>query len=127
MVPVVRTPVEGYTGSVVGVTFVDGEGETTNDSALEYFQRQGYEVVYDAPLFPEGVPAKAWKVDELKAYAAAHEVDLGEAKTKDEILAALTPAVTDPPMPVGDDGIPVLTDPANPAAPVSLEKATATE
>lgn len=67
--------------------------------------------------FPAGKPGKAWKVDELKAYAAAHEVDLGEAKTKDEILAALTPAVTDPPIPVGDDGVLVPADPADPTDP----------
>lgn len=70
-----------------------------------------------APPFPEGAPAKAWKVDELRAFAAAHEVDLGEAKTKDEILAALVPATPVTPVP----------DPATPAEPVSLEKATAAE
>ncbi len=69
-----------------------------------------------APPFPEGAPAKAWKVDELRAFAVAHEVDLGDAKTKDEILALFpaTPVTSVP-------------DPVNPTAPVSLEKATAAE
>lgn len=40
----VRTPVAGYTGDVVGVTFTDGVGETTDPAALAYFARQGYQV-----------------------------------------------------------------------------------
>ena len=63
-----------------------------------------------APPFPEGAPAKAWKVDELRAFAVAHEVDLGDAKTKDEILA-LFPAAPVTPVP----------DPAD-AAPDPLDK-----
>lgn len=35
-------------------------------------------------------PDKTWKVDELKAYAAEHEIDLGEATKKDEIIAAIS-------------------------------------
>lgn len=89
----VTTPVKGFTGTVVGVTFVEGVGETDNPAALGYFARRGYTIeAEEAPPFPDGKPAKAWKVDELKAYAARHGVDLGEAKSKDEILAVLTPA-----------------------------------
>ena len=35
-------------------------------------------------------PDKSWKVDELKAYAAEHSIDLGEATKKDDIIAVLT-------------------------------------
>ena len=39
----VRTPVEGYAGYVVGVTFVNGGAEVPDDHpALAYFRRQGY-------------------------------------------------------------------------------------
>lgn len=38
---------------------------------------------------PEGEPTPKWKVDQLKAYAESHGVDLGEAKTKPDILAVL--------------------------------------
>jgi hypothetical protein len=40
----VTAPVEGFTGTVVGVEFVDGHGETENPAALQYFARHGYTV-----------------------------------------------------------------------------------
>jgi hypothetical protein len=43
----------------------------------------------DAVQVPDGEPNTAWKIDQLKAYAVEHDVDLGEAKKKDEILSAL--------------------------------------
>ncbi|MCH5645158.1 hypothetical protein [Gordonia sp. ABSL49_1] len=38
---------------------------------------------------PEGDPNESWKVDELKAYAAEHTIDLGDATKKADILAAI--------------------------------------
>lgn len=46
----------------------------------------------EAPEIPEGDPAEAWTVKQLQAYADREEIDLGNAKTKTEILAALNPA-----------------------------------
>lgn len=43
----------------------------------------------DTVEIPEGEPTQAWKIGQLKAYAAKNDVDLGEAKKKDEILSAL--------------------------------------
>lgn len=40
----VHTPVEGFTGRVVGVDFVDGVADTDDDSALNYFRSAGYTV-----------------------------------------------------------------------------------
>ncbi len=34
-------------------------------------------------------PDKSWKVAELKAHAEEHDIDLGEATKKDDILAVL--------------------------------------
>jgi hypothetical protein len=48
----------------------------------------------DAVEIPDGEPTAAWKIDQLKAYAVKHDVDLGEAKKKDEILGALGAAVS---------------------------------
>lgn len=42
--------------------------------------------------FPEGDPSEVWKGDELKAYAEARGFDLGAAKTKAEMVAAITDA-----------------------------------
>ena len=50
MSPVVYTPVEGFTGTVVGVHFRDGAGETDDTAALGYFQSAGYRIDRDAPV-----------------------------------------------------------------------------
>lgn len=53
------------------------------------------------------VPDKSWKVAALKAYAEEHEIDLGAATKKDDILAVIAAAdVTDEPEgdePVSDE------------------------
>ena len=38
----IQTPVAGFTGEVVGVSFVDGFGETEDENAIAYFIRQGF-------------------------------------------------------------------------------------
>ena len=55
------------------------------------------------PARPAGeAPTEDWTVKELREYAKLHEVTLGEAKAKDQILAVLaenghgTPAETEP-------------------------------
>lgn len=40
----VTAPVEDFTGTVVGVQFVDGKGSTDSAPALAYFTRQGYAI-----------------------------------------------------------------------------------
>jgi hypothetical protein len=99
----VKTPVEGFTGEVAGVVFADGVGETDNPNALNYFRRHGYDVatpVHQTPApasapkpgFPDGAPTAAWTGNELKAYAAEHGIDLGKARTKQEMAAAIEAA-----------------------------------
>lgn len=41
---IVTAPVADYRGSVAGVEFVAGQGETDNENALSYFRRHGYKV-----------------------------------------------------------------------------------
>lgn len=45
----IQTPVEGFTGLVAGVSFVDGAGESSDSSALSYFERHGYTISHDLP------------------------------------------------------------------------------
>jgi hypothetical protein len=119
----ITTPVKGFNGIVAGVTFADGKGETHSVAAIAYFNRKGYTVesgkpVEKASVLPDGAPTDKWTKAELKAYAVAHDIDLGDAKKNEEILAKLTPAeVTDSdgkPIASGLDGAPVLTDPDSP-------------
>jgi len=44
--------------------------------------------------FPDGDPSGEWTAKQLKAWAKAHDVDLGGATRKDDILAALTETAT---------------------------------
>ncbi|MDR6868456.1 hypothetical protein J2Y69_003072 [Microbacterium resistens] len=59
MTPVIHTPVAGFTGTVAGVNFADGVGETDDTAALLYFSGAGYDVhdeepPADIPVTPEG-------------------------------------------------------------------------
>ncbi|MGX6513262.1 hypothetical protein [Rhodococcus sp. SJ-2] len=56
----VTTPVDGFTGTVAGVAFVDGKGDTDDDNALAYFRRHGYDVAEK----PKRAPRKAKADDE---------------------------------------------------------------
>lgn len=44
MAAVVETPEPGFTGTVSGVQFTDGRGETNDPGALAYFRRKGYRI-----------------------------------------------------------------------------------
>lgn len=87
----IHTLVEGFTGISAGVQFTDGVGETDDVAALAYFRTAGYEVVEAKAKvdIPDGEPSDSWTVAQLKAYAAEHDVDLGDAKNKPDILAVL--------------------------------------
>lgn len=88
----ITTPVEGFNGTVVGVTFVDGAGETDNPVALAYFTRQGYTVEADeAPAGSEGDPTDKWTADQLKDYAKTHDITV--SGNKGEVLKAITDAL----------------------------------
>lgn len=50
----------------------------------------------DVAAFPDGMPDESWKVDQLRAFARAHDVDLKGATKKADILAALAAANPDP-------------------------------
>ena len=43
----IETPVTDYAGTVAGVRFTAGRGETDDENAVAYFQRQGYTVIND--------------------------------------------------------------------------------
>ena len=45
----INSPVEGFKGTVAGVEFDKGVGETDNDNALAYFRRKGYGISGSKP------------------------------------------------------------------------------
>lgn len=96
----IETPVEGFNGIVAGVAFVDGKGSTDDESAIAYFERQGYTVNGDVAdeverEFPLGDPSDKWTKGELLAFAKAHDIQIeADVKTKDQIWAAIRPGGT---------------------------------
>lgn len=56
----ITAPAKDFTGTVVGVDFKDGVGETSNEGAIAYFERQGYTVELEVPdvvVEPDETPA----------------------------------------------------------------------
>lgn len=89
----IRTPVEGYSGKVAGVDFVNGVGQTTDPNAANYFRRHGYQVGDAvAPSGPK--PVEKMTAKELKEHAAANNIDLAGATKKEEILAVVQAAAS---------------------------------
>lgn len=109
---IITAPVKEFNGLVAGVWFKDGKADTDNESAIAYFERQGYGVDHPAKEPKEPEPAgnlADFGVAKLREYAKDKGIDLGEAKKKDEILTAIEKAAS----PVGrQEGA----DPADAAA-----------
>lgn len=104
----ITSPIQGHTDrstfEPVTLEFRDGVAETSEKlpaGLLAYLEGRGYKVETETEV-PEGAPAESWTVPQLTAWAKAHDVDLGGAKTKPEILAVViapknpTPDLFDP-------------------------------
>lgn len=86
-------PVEGFNGKVVGVTFVDGKGETKDEGQISYFVRHGYTVTgVKAVSATETDAEKEAKVKAEAEAKAAEEAKVEEAKNA-------TPATAGAPVP----------------------------
>lgn len=95
----IETPVKGFNGTVAGVQFTDGVGHTDDEAALGYFDRQGYKVGGEIDeaverKYPLGDPSDKWKKAELLAYASDRKIDIGDAKTVEQIWGAIKPGGT---------------------------------
>lgn len=70
-----------------------GRQVTVPDAVAESYVSQGWVVPGSpAPAEPDSAPSKSWKVDELKAYAGEHGIDLGGATNKADILSVIEAA-----------------------------------
>ena len=68
--------------------FVKGVFETNDEAVAEKLKGMGYEATGEA----DAKPIEDMKVDELKAYAAENNIDLGEATKKADILKIIQEA-----------------------------------
>lgn len=94
-------PNKKFSGKRAGVPFVDGVGQTDDESAVRYFAKHGYEVEGDTaapnPDVAGGAgdkdkatdPLDGYTVDELRDYAEQHHIDLGDASKKADIRAVI--------------------------------------
>ena len=74
----------------------NGRSITVPDDSVDYYIGKGWSSPELAPEgvpieFPEGDPSMDWKLAQLTAYATIHGLELGDAKTKAELLAVITP------------------------------------
>lgn len=79
-------PNEQYTGVSAGITFINGVGETADPYLIEWFKEHGYTVEGEAAEDPEDDELKGLSIDELKAYAIEHDLDIGNATSLNGIL-----------------------------------------
>ncbi|MFX3631859.1 MAG: hypothetical protein ACE3L7_07240 [Candidatus Pristimantibacillus sp.] len=96
----IYAPNKQYTGISASVPFVNGVGESSDPSLLEWFQKHGYEVEDEtedelkvkAENEQKDKLLESFTVKELHEYAEARQIDLGDATKKDEILAVIKTA-----------------------------------
>lgn len=96
----ITAPVDGFTGRVAGVNFVDGTATATDPRALAYFRRHGYQVdraVTSAAAPPAATeattaPSAESTAREIRAYAEAKGIDLDGASRKADMLEAIAAA-----------------------------------
>ena len=89
----VKAPAGNINDTVAGVTFVDGVAETSDQWALAYFARAGYDI--DSAALPatlawsESKDPETMTVAELRDYADANSISLEGLTKKADILAAI--------------------------------------
>lgn len=93
----ILTPVAGYTGESVGVSFRDGVGHTDNPAALAYFRSQGYGIEVPAPDGDKpdelAMPKKSASAEAWRTYAVEHGdllPDEAATLTRDQLVERFT-------------------------------------
>lgn len=88
---IVKSPNSHYTGVSASVSFINGVGECSDPALLQWFKDHGYEVEDSHPDKAEKL-IEDMTVPELKEYATAKIIDLGDATKKEDILMAIKAA-----------------------------------
>lgn len=96
---IVETPVKDFCGvGAAGVQFAYGKAEICEGWVLDWYREHGYKVTEKQNNTPGtqddeqgngSVNLSRLKKEELIAYCEENNIDLGEAKTKDEILEVI--------------------------------------
>jgi len=85
-------PNKQYTGVSASVPFMNGVGETENPQLVDWFKSHGYTVEGEPDPDNEGSEFDKMTVDELKAYAEANGIDIGQSTSQKGILKKILEA-----------------------------------
>lgn len=94
----IYAPNEKYNGLSATVRFINGVGETDDAHLIKWFESKGYKVegaeetqkADDPPKIENPFDGKT--LDELKAYAEEHNIDIGKATTEEGIIKKIEEA-----------------------------------
>lgn len=81
-----------FSGVAWGLHFINGVAETDNEFLANKLQRKGYEVTKKEELKNEPSKFDGMDVEQLKAYAAEHNIDIGKSTSVDGIIKKITEA-----------------------------------
>lgn len=105
----IYAPNKQYSGISASVAFAKGVGETDNPHLIKWFKDHGY-TVEEVSKEPDGESLKVEEmdVDQLKAYAAEHGIELGNSTSINGILKKIIDAEKksskEPETPDGEEG-----------------------
>lgn len=85
--PKILSKNKSFNGESAGVQFRDGEGATQNPWLIQWFKEHGYTVEDE-----EKTGLAAMNIDELKAYAEEHNIDIGKSVSQQSILKKIVDA-----------------------------------
>lgn len=96
----------GFSGEHMGLVFAHGEACTNDAFLASRLQSKGYTVTADKSVVGEAVPDSGEAAEalpdidkmnlaQLKEFAESKHIDLGSAKTKFEVVAAINAAIAD--------------------------------
>ncbi len=90
----IYAPNKQYTGITASIGFAKGVGETSDPYLIDWFKSHGYEVEEEAKVDNESDENefKGKSVEELKAYAEEHCIDIGNSTSINGILKKIQEA-----------------------------------
>lgn len=101
----IYAPNKQYSGISASVAFAKGVGETDNPHLIDWFKDHGYTVEEDENKEPPKEPSSLAEMDieQLKAYAQEHGIDIGQSTSANGILKKITDAEKNLEQPDGED------------------------
>lgn len=94
----IYSPNKKYSGVSATVHFINGIGETDDEHLIKWFKSKGYKVEDAEETQKDEDPSKTENpfegktLEELKAFAEEHNIDIGKATTEEGIIKKIEEA-----------------------------------